>query len=90
MQTHLPLRRALLASSALAAAATFAHTAFAQDFPSRAITIVVPFGAGGGPDRTVRLFAEKMQASLKQPVVIEYSCTSRRGYTSTSSNPHSS
>lgn len=53
-------------------AAVCAHpVALAQDFPSRTITIVVPF-APGGPDRVVRLIAEKMSASLKQPVVIDY------------------
>jgi tripartite-type tricarboxylate transporter receptor subunit TctC len=58
------------ASGAVALACLPMATA-AQDFPSRAVTIVVPF-APGGPDRIVRLIAEKMSASLKQPVVIEY------------------
>ena len=44
----------------------------AQDFPNRPITIVVPFSAGGGPDRIVRIVAQKMHESLKQPVVIDY------------------
>lgn len=43
-----------------------------KDFPSRAITMVVPFGPGGGPDRVVRLLTEKMRESLRQPVVIDY------------------
>jgi tripartite-type tricarboxylate transporter receptor subunit TctC len=43
----------------------------AQSFPSRPITIVVPFSPGG-PDRVARLLAEKMQVALKQPVIIDY------------------
>ncbi len=62
-------RRALLA---LAAAALFhTGTAFAQTYPSRPITIVVPLAAGSGMDTLVRLYAEKLQASLGQPVVVE-------------------
>lgn len=66
-----PRRRiVLLISSALVLAAA-PLMGLAQDFPSRTVTIVVPF-APGGPDRIVRLIAEKMSASLKQPVVIDY------------------
>ena len=43
----------------------------AQSFPSKPITIIIPF-APGGPDRVVRLIADKMSASLKQPVVVDY------------------
>ena len=46
-------------------------SAQAQLNPSRQITIVVPIGAGGGVDATGRLFAEKLQERLKQPVVVE-------------------
>ncbi len=48
-----------------------AQPAHAQLNPSRQITIVVPIGAGGGVDATGRLFAEKLQERLKQPVVVE-------------------
>jgi tripartite-type tricarboxylate transporter receptor subunit TctC len=48
-----------------------AQPAYAQLNPSRQITIVVPIGAGGGVDATGRLFAEKLQERLKQPVVVE-------------------
>lgn len=40
-------------------------------FPSRAITIVVPFGAGGVADITARTVGEAMSASLNQPVLVE-------------------
>lgn len=66
------LRRTLICGAVLLGAASAAGSALAQDFPSRTITIVVPFGAGGGPDRTVRAIADKMSASLKQPVIIDY------------------
>jgi tripartite-type tricarboxylate transporter receptor subunit TctC len=45
--------------------------AFAESYPSRAVTIVVPFPAGGPLDFTARLMAEKLSASLKQPFIVE-------------------
>ncbi|MGL4285164.1 MAG: Bug family tripartite tricarboxylate transporter substrate binding protein [Phreatobacter sp.] len=45
--------------------------ALAQDFPTRPIKLIVPFPAGGPADIIGRLVAEKMGASLGQPVVIE-------------------
>jgi tripartite-type tricarboxylate transporter receptor subunit TctC len=67
------MRRALIlalcAGSALLC--PVAPPAHAQLNPSRQITIVVPIGAGGGVDATGRLFAEKLQERLKQPVVVE-------------------
>jgi tripartite-type tricarboxylate transporter receptor subunit TctC len=66
------LRRTLIGCAAWLAATLVAGPSRAQDFPSRAITIVVPFGPGGGPDITVRAIAEKLSASLKQPVIVDY------------------
>jgi tripartite-type tricarboxylate transporter receptor subunit TctC len=45
--------------------------ASAQVYPSRSITIVVPFAAGGPLDTLARIVAERMRASLGQPIVIE-------------------
>jgi tripartite-type tricarboxylate transporter receptor subunit TctC len=43
----------------------------AQVYPSRPITMVVPFPAGGGADAIGRMLAERMRVFLGQPVVIE-------------------
>jgi len=45
--------------------------AFAQEFPGRPITLVVPFSAGGPGDVIARLLGSSMGATLKQPIVIE-------------------
>lgn len=57
--------------AALAAALTFTTAAFAQDYPNRQITMVVPFSAGGPTDTVARLVAEKMSADLGQQIVVE-------------------
>jgi tripartite-type tricarboxylate transporter receptor subunit TctC len=58
---------------ALAAAATFmSGTAPAQDiYPSRPITIVVPFGPGSGTDVITRMITEQMAKSMKATIVID-------------------
>jgi tripartite-type tricarboxylate transporter receptor subunit TctC len=45
--------------------------AFGQDYPSRPITLIVPFSAGGPGDVIARLLGSSMSATLKQPLVIE-------------------
>ena len=45
--------------------------AFAQDYPTRPITLVVPFSAGGPGDVIARLIGTSMSATLKQAIVIE-------------------
>src|SRR3954462_11166038 len=46
-------------------------SAQAQNFPSRQITLVVPFPPGGSTDVAARIMAEKMRPILGQPVIIE-------------------
>ena len=46
-------------------------SALAQAWPSRTVTLVVPFAAGGGTDAIARVAAEKLAARLGQPVVVE-------------------
>ncbi|HEX3504770.1 MAG TPA: tripartite tricarboxylate transporter substrate-binding protein [Xanthobacteraceae bacterium] len=48
-----------------------ARVARAQSFPSRPVTMVVPFAAGGGTDIFARILAEGMRGPLGQTVVIE-------------------
>src|SRR3954447_25006639 len=53
------------------ALALAAGQAFAQGFPSRPITLVVPFPPGGSTDTAARIIAERMRAPLGQTVVVE-------------------
>jgi tripartite-type tricarboxylate transporter receptor subunit TctC len=69
--SHRPSRRTLLAAAvALAAAAPLAS--FAQDsFPSKPITIVVPYPPGGSNDVFARVIAKEMGEILKQSVIVD-------------------
>jgi tripartite-type tricarboxylate transporter receptor subunit TctC len=63
------MRRVVLA--ALIALLSSGASAYAETFPSRPVTIVVPFSAGGPTDAMARILAERMKVSLGQAVVIE-------------------
>jgi tripartite-type tricarboxylate transporter receptor subunit TctC len=58
--------------AAIAAAVLAFGGASAQDYPSRAITLVVPFAVGSGIDPTARIIADELSKALKQPVVLDY------------------
>ncbi len=62
---------ASLALLALSAGLLSSHYASAQAFPNKPIRAVVPFAAGSATDQIGRAFAEKMSATLGQPVVID-------------------
>jgi tripartite-type tricarboxylate transporter receptor subunit TctC len=47
------------------------RAAIAQDYPTRAIAMIVPFPAGGATDTLARYLGERMRAILGQPVIIE-------------------
>jgi tripartite-type tricarboxylate transporter receptor subunit TctC len=64
-------RRMFLASFVFAAALGNIAIAAEQVYPSRPITIVVPFAAGGPTDTIARIVAEHMRVSLGQPVILE-------------------
>ena len=63
------MRKVIALAFALLAAGTFAS--YGQNYPSRAITIVVPYPAGGPTDTIARILAERMQVALSQSVIIE-------------------
>ena len=60
-----------LVIAALASALASVTTAGAENYPSRPITIIVPFAAGGPTDALARILGDRMRQSLGQPIVIE-------------------
>lgn len=66
-----PRRRFLRLAAGVAMLPALSRLAAAETYPSRPITIVVPFAAGGGTDVLARILAERMGMPLGQPVIIE-------------------
>lgn len=62
------IRRDLLAVASAAVLSAFAFAAPAAAYPDRPITLIVPWGAGGGTDATARILAAIMEKDLGQPV----------------------
>src|ERR1700687_5893308 len=67
----LPRRQFLQLAAGAAAVPALSSIARGQTYPTRPITIVVPFPAGGALDVFGRILAERMRASLAQNVIIE-------------------
>jgi tripartite-type tricarboxylate transporter receptor subunit TctC len=65
----LPRRTFLKFAGAAVAASAFSRVAAAQTYPSRPITMVVPFPPGGATDVIGRVIAARMKAPLGQPIV---------------------
>lgn len=62
------MRKAILAVLAVLG---FGSAALAQNFPSRPITIIVPFSAGGPSDVMARILAERMKTTLGETLLVE-------------------
>jgi tripartite-type tricarboxylate transporter receptor subunit TctC len=65
------LMRALAAVAVISSGAIPAIPAAAQDWPTRALTLVVPWAAGGGTDVMGRIMARRMSEILGQQVIVE-------------------
>jgi tripartite-type tricarboxylate transporter receptor subunit TctC len=64
-------RRQVLPLAMAAVAAAAGRQAFAQDYPTRAVTMIVPTGPGGGMETLARIFGAHLEERLGKPFVIE-------------------
>ena len=73
IQPTLPSFRHLSCAAALLlpALALPIGDAFAQDFPTKPVRLVVTFTPGGGADTTARVFGERLSELWKQPVLVD-------------------
>ena len=69
--TQYPRRQILTLALGAAALPGIGRAARAQSYPTRPITMVVPFAAGGASDIIARSLAERMRVTLNQPIIIE-------------------
>src|SRR5262249_24472831 len=66
------VRHLTLVSVTLAVALALAHSpALAQDYPTRPVTVIVPFPAGGPSDTIARVTAQSMSKLLGQQLIVE-------------------
>ena len=66
-----PRRQFLRLAAGAAALPAVSRFAWAQAYPTRPITFVVPFAAGGPVDAMARVLGERMRATLGQPLLVE-------------------
>ncbi|MDO9436873.1 tripartite tricarboxylate transporter substrate binding protein [Hydrogenophaga sp.] len=71
MTDHLPSRRAVLQLAAASCLTPLALQVHADTYPSRVVTIVVPFGPGNAYDMMARYLADRLRESLGQPFIVE-------------------
>ena len=67
----LPRRQFLCLAAGAAALPVISRAVRAQTYPTKPITLVVPFPAGGGTDVIARIIAERMRGALGQAIIIE-------------------
>src|SRR5262249_9635662 len=67
----LPRRQFLHLAAAAAALPAVSRIAWAQTYPTRPITMIVPFPPGASTDAIARVLAERMRGALGQPIIIE-------------------
>ena len=70
-QAIISRRRAAAITIAAALGCGLQAAASAQDYPSRPLRIIVPFGPGSAADTTTRFLALRLGERLKQPVIID-------------------
>src|SRR5688572_29425498 len=63
--------KVLLGKAVVAVLLAMPCAAFAQAYPERPISFVVPFAAGGATDTMARQFAERMGRGARQPIIVE-------------------
>ena len=65
------MKLAITPALALALAASITPGARAQDYPSRTVTVVVPFPAGGSVDGVARILVQKLNETIGQHFIVE-------------------
>lgn len=65
------MRKSLSVAGAIVATAFLVQSSLAQSFPTRPVTIVVPYPPGGPTDVVARILAERMRVPLGQAVIVE-------------------
>src|SRR3954469_7639749 len=61
----------LFLGASIALAASFSSQASAQNYPSKPITVVIPFAGGSASDVVSRIMFDKMSKNMGQPIVVE-------------------
>ena len=67
----LPRRKFLRLAAGAATLPAVSRVAWAQAYPTRPITVIVPFPAGGPADTVARIMSERMRTTLGQPIIVE-------------------